>query len=400
MTLHLLKPKSPSAEKAKDFSFLEFFAGGGMARAGLGCNWDCLFANDFDSKKADIYRQNWGNDHLHVGDVAQVEFSRFDSIHDVDLAWASFPCQDLSLAGNQAGLGGNRSGSFWGFWSLMAQLRQTDRHPKTIVLENVYGAVTSNRGRDFATLLDTLRDGGYKAGALVIDAVHFVPHSRPRLFIVAVRGDLFIPSKLSMQTTLPHWTPTGLSSALREFNFLSRKDWIYWKLPLPPARQQNFSDLIDEHPDGVHWHTAHETQSLLEMMSPANRKKVHQAQLSGRKMVGTLYKRTRVDSNGTRRQRAEVRFDDVAGCLRTPGGGSSRQTIVVVDGKSVRSRLLAPREAARLMGLSENYIIPKNYNEAYQLAGDGVVVPVVRHLAEYLLEPLLRAQSASRVKIA
>jgi DNA (cytosine-5)-methyltransferase 1 len=85
-----------------------------------------------------------------------------------------------------------------------------------------------------------------------------------------------------------------------------------------------------------------------------------------------------------------VRFDEIAGCLRTPGGGSSRQTIIVVQGNKVRSRLLSPREAARLMGLPDEYILPGNYNDAYRLMGDGVVVPVVRHLSRYLLEPIVR----------
>jgi len=106
-------------------------------------------------------------------------------------------------------------------------------------------------------------------------------------------------------------------------------------------------------------------------------------------MVGGVYRRTRFDENGMKLQRAEVRFDDVAGCLRTPAGGSSRQTILVVDGKSIRSRLLSSRETARLMGLADDYKLPKNYNEAYHLTGDGVAVPVVRHLATHLFEPLL-----------
>jgi DNA (cytosine-5)-methyltransferase 1 len=91
-----------------------------------------------------------------------------------------------------------------------------------------------------------------------------------------------------------------------------------------------------------------------------------------------------------RAQRAEVRFDEIAGCLRTPGGGSSRQTIIVVHGNKVRSRLLSPREAARLMGLPDEYVLPKNYNDAYRLMGDGVAVPVVSHLSRYLLEPLVQ----------
>jgi DNA (cytosine-5)-methyltransferase 1 len=125
------------------------------------------------------------------------------------------------------------------------------------------------------------------------------------------------------------------------------------------------------------------------MMSPVNRKKVELAKRMGRRIIGTVYRRTRSDGNGGRLQRAEVRFDDVSGCLRTPVGGSSRQIVIVVEGDHVRSRLLSPREAARLMGLPDTYRLPSRYNEAYHLLADGVVVPVVRFLAQQLLEPLL-----------
>jgi len=74
----------------------------------------------------------------------------------------------------------------------------------------------------------------------------------------------------------------------------------------------------------------------------------------------------------------------------------SRQSIIIVEGKSVRSRLLSPREAARLMGLPESYKLPENYNEAYHLAGDGIVVPVVRFLAANILEPLLTADTRGK----
>jgi DNA (cytosine-5)-methyltransferase 1 len=135
------------------------------------------------------------------------------------------------------------------------------------------------------------------------------------------------------------------------------------------------------------------------MMSPINRKKVEQAKRMRKRMVGGIYRRTRVDEDGNRAQRAEVRFDDIAGCLRTPVGGSSRQSIMIVKGETIRSRLLAPREAARLMGLPESYKLPMNYNEAYHLIGDGVVVPVVRFLAAKILEPLL-VSDAEREKEA
>jgi len=135
-------------------------------------------------------------------------------------------------------------------------------------------------------------------------------------------------------------------------------------------------------------------------MSAINRKKVEQAKRMGRRMVGGVYRRTRLDDEGKRAQRAEIRFDDVAGCLRTPVGGSSRQSIMIVEGDKIRSRLLAPREAARLMGLPEKYKLPENYNEAYHLVGDGVVVPVVRFLAARILEPLLAGDAAREKEAA
>jgi DNA (cytosine-5)-methyltransferase 1 len=123
------------------------------------------------------------------------------------------------------------------------------------------------------------------------------------------------------------------------------------------------------------------------MMSDVNLAKIEEAKRAGRKMVGTLYRRTRYQ-NGVKIQRAEARFDEIAGCLRTPAGGSSRQYVLMVDKGRVRSRLMSARETARLMGLPDEYILPENYNEAYHLTGDGVVVSVVQYISEHFLKPL------------
>ena len=149
---------------------------------------------------------------------------------------------------------------------------------------------------------------------------------------------------------------------------------------------------------GVAWHKVPETQRLLSMMSDINLDKIEQAKKrsneTGRRMVGTVYRRTRRDDLGDKVQRAEVRFDGVAGCLRTPVGGSSRQMILVVEGEKIRSRLISGRETARLMGLPDDYNLPERYNEAYHLTGDGVAVPVVRHMARHILFPVLAEQAA------
>jgi DNA (cytosine-5)-methyltransferase 1 len=380
-------------------TFYEFFAGGGMARAGLGPHWNCLFANDFNATKAEAYRQNWGGDHLLCADVATVRPSSLPS--KADLAWASFPCQDLSLAGDYRGLGEStnsvmtRSGTFWPFWSLMTELASCNRAPRLVVLENVFGVLTSNSGRDFSAIATSLVGTDYSFGAVVINAQMFVPQSRPRVFFIAVRDEIDIPNYL--QTKEPHstWHPQALIKAHARLSKEAKGKWIWWNLPQPSARNSIFADLVEEMPSGVNWHTAAETERLLSMMSPVNAAKVERAKKAGRKLVGAVYKRTRFDENRNKIQRAEVRFDDIAGCLRTPRGGSSRQTILIVEGSSVRSRLLSTREAARLMGLDDSYRLPSRYNDAYQLAGDGVCVPVVRHLASHLLEPLTQAKDVS-----
>ena len=368
-------------------SFYEFFAGGGMARAGLGDGWNCLFANDIDPKKALSYAANWSGAHLTVSDVGQLTSA--DLPGHADLAWASFPCQDLSLAGRYAGLRGERSGTFWLFWRLIKTLIDEGRAPTMIVLENVCGALTSHNGEDFAAISGALAGAGYRFGALVMDAVRFVPQSRPRLFVVAIREDRPIGAGLINDDFDPLWRPRNLIGAFQKLPRRLKSSWVSWNLPEPPLRQVVFADLIEDDPKEVGWHSRAETQRLLSLMSAVNIKKVEQAKRNGTRTVGGIYKRTRRDENGNRAQRAEVRFDDIAGCLRTPLGGSSRQFVIVITGRTVRTRLLAPHEAARLMGLPDTYKLPQNYNEAYHLVGDGVAVPAVRFLAAHILEPLL-----------
>lgn len=366
-----------------------------MARAGLGAGWKCLFANDFDAKKGFTYQHNWGTSgELLVGDIHQIVADQVPGV--ADLAWGSFPCQDLSLAGGGAGLRGERSGTFYPFWSIMRGLIAEGRGPRIIALENVCGTLTSHAGADFIAICETFAEAGYRYGAIVIDAARFVPQSRPRLFVVGVRSDIQVAGGMISPGPLAPFHTRALVHAHEHLPASARQAWLWWNVPTPAMRNSSFADLIEEHPTGVDWHTQAETARLLNMMSPLNLAKVEMAKRAGRRMVGGVYKRTRLNDRKEKVQRAEVRFDDVAGCLRTPAGGSSRQTIIVVDGSRVRSRLISTRETARLMGLPDDYYLPPRYNDAYHITGDGVAVPVVRHLAEHLFEPLLKVRKARR----
>ncbi len=369
-------------------TFYEFFAGGGMARAGLGDGWSCLLANDFSETKARSYVANWGSDGLIVGNIFNIHLDEVPSL--ADLAWGSFPCQDLSVAGAGAGLSGERSGAFWGFWNLVRALRAEGRKPRTVVIENVFGAMTANGGKDFDLILQTVQAEGYIFGAVVLDAVRFVPQSRPRLFVICVDKNLILPAHTHHAGPSDVWHPAALLQAFDRLTILARRDWRWWALPLPTQPVARLEDIIELNPTGVAWDSAEQTAGILNMMTELNRHKVLQAQALNTFKVGTVYKRTRLGV-----LRAEVRFDGVAGCLRTPTGGSSRQTIMAVDGACVRTRLISSREAARLMGLPETYQLPKRYNDAYHLVGDGVAVPVVAHIERHLLSPILASNQLS-----
>ena len=376
------------------FTFYEFFAGGGMARAGLGDGWQCLFANDFDSKKAAAYRANWGDGEMWCGDVGEVEIAKVPGV--ADLVWASFPCQDLSLAGNGAGLNGARSGAFWPFWNFVEGLIADGRKPRSIVLENVCGLLTSHGGADFSALCEKLGAAGYWIGAIVADAKEFLPQSRPRLFLIALDDRRPMAGLIQSNYAMDHWHPKRLREAQANLPETSRARWMWFTPPVPAKRNIALADIIEDQPADVPWHTAAETKKLLAMMSPVNRAKVDLVVANKSPAVGAIYKRTRVE-NGRKVQRAEVRFD-LAGCLRTPGGGSSRQNILVAVDGEIRTRLISVRETARLMGLEDKFALPLRYNDAYHLTGDGVAVPVVRHIARSIIEPAIGAQNLIRAR--
>jgi len=388
------KPLESNKMAAQPFTFYEFFAGGGMARMGLGPDWNCTFANEWCEKKAAAYTAYFGTAPK-IDDVANL------SVEDLPgtptLVWASFPCQDLSLAGSGAGLKGERSGTFKPFWKLMRGLIGVGRIPQIVVLENVVGTLSSHDGRDFATIIGALAQEGYRLGALVVDAVRFLPQSRPRLFIVAVREGITVPSQLVSFAASEPWHTKSLRLAFERLPERVQDAWIWWNLPIPKEPIPSFASLIEEEPTGVEWHTKEQTDHIISLMSPLHLEKLRKAHLLRRKIVGTVYRRIRPNKDGVKVQRAEIRFDQISGCLRTPVGGSSRQSIVVVDGRKIRSRLLSPREAARLMGVPDDYPLPQKYNEAYHLFGDGLAVPVVRWLSNHLLTQIA---AANRVMIA
>jgi len=344
---------------------LDFFAGSGLVSEGLSPFFATIWANDICEKKAAVFCANHSWKAFTLGPIEGVKGER---LPEAELSWASFPCQDLSLAGNMRGISAERSGLVWHWLRIMDEMGE--RRPPVLAAENVAGLVSAEGGAHYRLLHNALVERGYKVGALLLDAVHWVPQSRKRVFVVAVKRDV---DTRCMETARPTWChPRPVQNAAKGL-----KDWVWWHLPPPPRRKVSLEDLIDfDAPMDVEDKSSH----VLALVPETHRKKIeHEKRLS----VFPGYKRVR---NG--RQVLELRFDGVAGCLRTPEGGSSRQFLVIRRDGKLGTRLLTVREAAALMGVREGYKIPGTYNDGYRAMGDAVVVPVVRYLSQHLLAPL------------
>lgn len=359
-----------------------------MARAGLGARWKCVFSNDNDPQKIKAYQDNWPSDHLVQADIANVPESLVPD--DLILAWASSPCQNFSSAGLGDGLLGSSSSAFIKWWELIERKVSLNSSPKIIVLENVVGLLKSREGLDFAFICDCFSKSGFSFGVVLIDAIHFLPQSRPRIFIVAVRSEYNIPGFLVSERPLTPWHPSYLVKAVQTLPDHLKKKHIWWSLPKCMERELNLLDILSPDSSDLIWHPALDTSKLLQSMTQINLEKIYAAKHSGGLVVGTLFRRMRT-IEGVRSSRAEVRFDGVAGCLRASTGGSSRQILLFVEGQNIRTRHMTPRESARLMGLPDSYALPLLKTHAVKLVGDGVAVPVVNFLSEYLLAPLAQA---------
>lgn len=377
---------APIADAGAAFTACEFFAGGGLAGLGLnldGVGFRTVLANDIDAAKARAFRANHPETSLIHADVWAVTPDQVPGAPD--LCWASSPCQDVSLAGARGGLKAQRSGAFWGFWKLMQGLDAEGRAPPIIVLENVVGLLTSGEGQDFAAVCGAMAEAGYAVGALEIDAGLWLPQSRPRLFIIAMRG----VDGPRLPAPAQPFHSSRLIAAWERLPEAAKANWAWWRLAVPPRRNLDLAATLEAEAPCF---SDAETQTLLAMLSPLHRARLEAIQASGERRVGAAFRRVRT-KDGEKLQRLEMRFDGLAGCLRTPSGGSSRQYVVIVDGGRVAMRRLTGREAARLMGVDDAYRLPASESAALKLMGDAVAVPVVEALARGLFLPALSGQA-------
>ena len=135
----------------------EFFAGSGLVAYGLKGMFSPIWSNDISEKKANVYRANFKSDHFVLDDIKNINGADLPYAH---LSWASFPCQDLSLAGSLGGIDAARSGLVWEWLRI---LREMPQRPAVLMIENVAGLLSTNKGQNYTKLHNALIKLGYKS---------------------------------------------------------------------------------------------------------------------------------------------------------------------------------------------------------------------------------------------
>jgi len=380
--------------------FAEFFAGIGLIHEALkGTGWGCVYANDIDPKKEAMYKGHFGpSPYFHLEDVWKTEKIVQEMTQRPFLATASFPCTDLSLAGHWRGFEGDHSSTYFGFIRALQALGE--HKPKLVMLENVTGFLTSKDGTDFVRAVSVLAAEGYWIDCVVLDAKSFVPQSRPRVFVIGFHQSLQsgrIIRQDKNRLLCDEWqSAIDESGSLRPDSLLRLMaratlptGWATLALRPPEQAKYELASVIDTEDDQEWWDSA-ATDKHYAMLSDLHLAEVLRRRKAGGLHVGTVYRRCRNDE-----MRAEVRFDNLAGCLRTPRGGSARQIVMVIDDGRVRFRWMSPREYARLQG-APDFTLAQNTIQSLFGFGDGVCVPVIRWMDQNILTPVYEDECAAQ----
>jgi len=300
------------------FKFIDLFAGvGGMRIAFEKVGGECVFSSEWDKFAQQTYQANFKE--IPHGDITKVDLKEVPK-HDVLIG--GFPCQPFSHAGLKRGFEDTRGTLFFDVARIIDH-----RKPSMVLLENVKGFTTHDKGRTMATVKETLEGLGYNVFLKVLNARDFgVPQNRERIFIVALNK-----RKLGS---------------------------IGFDFPNPTRKSTRLGNILEEKVDDKY--------TISNKLWAGHRRRLREHREKGN---GFGYSLFNADSLYTSTISARYYKD-----------GSE----ILIEQKDKNPRKLTPREAARLQGFPESFKIPVSDNQAYRQFGNSVAVPVIFAIAQKL----------------
>jgi DNA (cytosine-5)-methyltransferase 1 len=317
-----MNKKSPKTDPKKGFTFIDLFAGIGGMRVGFeSVGGQCVFSSEWDKFAQQTYAANFGE--IPHGDITKIDVSEIPK-HDVLLA--GFPCQPFSHAGLKMGFDDTRGTLFFD----VARIIESKK-PSLVLLENVKGFTTHDKGKTFKTIVEIMEQLGYKVHARVLNASDFgLPQNRERIFIVCI-------NKRKIKN--------------KEFSF-----------PKPPKKPTAVGMILESNVDKKY---------VLSNKLWAG----HQRRLREHRERGNGFGYSLFNSKSVRTSTISARYYKDGSEILISTRGNPRK--------------ITPREAARLQGFPDSFVIPVSDTQAYRQFGNSVAVNVIKALAKEMRKLLL-----------
>jgi len=345
---------------------ISFFSGIGGVSEGLSDRWETTWANDNCPSKVAIHQAN----HNSFIDSRSIYDVPLKSIPDGQLLSSTFPCTNTSAAGNRRGLLGIKSSVVYRYLEILKEKGGADTIPSTFI-ENPTGLIARNQGNDLRDIVRRFNDLGYAVTTIVVDAKHFVPQSRPRLFVIAIKdSNSYVPLYSAVKDGLLNDKAKYPNPLRRWLKKNSDLNLVIRPTDDLPERTIQLTDVIDLSGGEC---APEFTAELIRLMAPKNTALFHKLIQSPSISIATVARRGRKDVQGKSFNATELSVSGLAPCQRPYSGGSSRTWVLVAGQGKCKFKVVTPRESARLMGFPDSFQLPQSAKAAYTATGDAVV---------------------------
>jgi len=390
-------------------NFISLFAGiGGFDLGFESTGMTCEGQVEIDGACNNILEKHWPN----VKRYGDVKECGKHNLEQVDLICGGFPCQDVSVAGRREGLAGSKSGLWFEFYRILEELR-----PGWVVIENVPGLLSSNKGRDFATILQGLAKLRYLSAWRILDAQYFgVAQRRRRVFIVGHLGDGCAAEVLFEPTCGPRNTPPSRETGARVTPFAPGGFGEY-KEGLTTLRvgggndsqglvawHENKSGELtpSDHMKALRSGASHSYQGIAYQQNDFDASRTNNQHIiyqesqygikkyneAGSLRAGRIPEHQMLIQNNTKTDNQHVLAPTIGADIGRQAGGHPgiEEYVGAVHSAGFGVRRLTPAECERLQGFPDNWTAGQSDTKRYKQLGNAVCVPVIEWLGRRIMQ--------------